>query len=143
MSDAVASTRNTEAGEHLQLLRSLAGELERAMAAIAGNNLDELEDSVANQQTLSLRLSELADRLNAPPPPSRGPVAAYSIDETFRTQLRAANAELQNLNRRYASLLKHSSRSVAMMASLFRSFRGQFQEASGARLKHQTWSCQV
>jgi aconitase A len=142
MNGADASTRNAEAGEHLQLLRSLAGELERAMAAIAGNNLDELEDSVANQQTLSLRLSELADLVNAPAPPSRSP-AAYSIDENFKTQLRAANAELQNLNRRYASLLKHSSRSVAMMASLFSSFRGQFQEASGARLKHQTWSCQM
>jgi hypothetical protein len=111
------------------------------MSAIAQNRIEELEDSVANQHALSLRLSELADHLSATPPTR--PAAEHSLDENFRTQIHAASDELLRLNRRYASLLKHSSRSVAMMASLFSSFRGQFQEASGPRLKHQTWSCQV
>jgi len=145
MIGADAATRNGMAGEHLRLLRSLARELERAMAAIAGNNLEELENSIATQQELSLRLGELAEHLRAPQPaaPSAAPSAADSIDEDFRNQIRAANHELQKLNLRYALLLQHSSRSVAMMASLFNSFRGQFQEASGARLNHRTWSCQV
>jgi hypothetical protein len=30
-----------------------------------------------------------------------------------------------------------------LMASLFNSFQGQLQEASGPRFKHQTWSCQM
>jgi hypothetical protein len=141
MIGADAATRNGMAGEHLRLLRSLARELERAMAAIAGNNLEELENSIATQQELSLRLGELAEHLRAPQPAA--PAAADSIDEDFRNQIRAANHELQKLNLRYALLLQHSSRSVAMMASLFNSFRGQFQEASGARLNHRTWSCQV
>jgi hypothetical protein len=58
-------------------------------------------------------------------------------------QIRTADGTLQQLNRRYAALLQHSSRSVALMTSLFSSFHGQFQEASGPRLKHQTWSCQM
>jgi hypothetical protein len=58
-------------------------------------------------------------------------------------QVRVAGDALQTLNRRYAALLQHSSRSVTLMASLFNSFQGKFKEASGPRLKHQTWSCQM
>jgi hypothetical protein len=65
------------------------------------------------------------------------------LDNDMTNQIQAASGVLQKLNLRYAALLQHSSRSVALMASLFSSFKGQFQEASGPRLKHQTWSCQV
>jgi hypothetical protein len=61
----------------------------------------------------------------------------------MKQQIRSASQTLQRLNQRYAALLRHSSRSVAQMASLFSSFQGKFQEASGPRLKHQTWSCQM
>lgn len=136
---ADVSTRSTEAGTHLQLLRSLARELERAMQAIAHNDLDQLEDSILQQQDLSARLSALADVLRAPLPAT----AAATIDENLQRQIQAANGELQKLNLRYSILLQHSSHSVALMASLFRSIQGQFQENSGARLKHETWSCEV
>jgi hypothetical protein len=65
------------------------------------------------------------------------------MDEDMTRQIRSAGDTLQQLNRRYAALLQHSSRSVALMTSFFSSFHGQFQEASGPRLKHQTWSCQM
>jgi hypothetical protein len=58
-------------------------------------------------------------------------------------QIFAANDTLQALNQRYSILLRLSSHSVALMASLFSSFKGQFQEASGPGLKHQTWSCRM
>ena len=50
-------------------------------------------------------------------------------------QIHGAAETLQTLNKRYSALLKHSSRSVALMVSLFSSFRGQIQEAAGPRLK--------
>ena len=111
------------------------------MQAIAHNALPELEESIANQQALSIRLGELATDLS----PLEAAPAIYSpaIDDRLKHQIRDANGKLQTLNRRYAALLQHSSRSVAMMASLFSSFTGNIQEASGPRLKHQTWSCQV
>jgi hypothetical protein len=135
-------TRTVQAGEHLQLLRSLAAELENAMQAIALNDIDSLEQSIANQHELSARLSSLADQVCAP---GRGlrPCSSDSIDPELEIQIRAAARELQQLNLRYSILLRHSSRSVALMASLFSSFRGEFQEASGTRMKHQTWSCQM
>jgi hypothetical protein len=58
-------------------------------------------------------------------------------------QIHSASDSLHRLNQRYAALLQHSSRSVALMTALFNSLRGQIQEASGPRLKYQTWSCQM
>ena len=128
--------------EYLQSLRSLTHELERAMQAIAHNNLSELEESIESQQVLSARLGELADDMCVPLEADSA-IPSASLEDDLGHQIRSASDTLQKLNRRYADLLKHSSRSVAMMASLFSSFQGQFQEASGPRLKHQTWSCQM
>lgn len=141
MIGADVKTRSTKAGEHLALLRSLARELESAMNAIASNNLRELEDSIAAQQILSGQLSDLARELSAPAPQDAAP--AESIDSTLRAQIGAANAELQKLNLRYSCLIQHSSRSVALMASLLNSFRLQLREASGEGLQQRTLSCQV
>jgi len=139
---ASVQDRNQQAVEYLYVLRSLATELERAMQAIAQNRLSDLEDSVANQETLSGRLDELVRELCIPLEAGT-PVFQTDTDDDRMHQILRASAALQKLNQRYAALLKHSSRSVALMASLFGSFKGQFQEASGPRLKHQTWSCQM
>ena len=128
--------------EYLQSLRSLTHELERAMQAIAHNNLSELEESIESQQILSARLGELADDMCVPL--EADPATSLPrLEDDLGQQIRSASASLQNLNLRYAALLKHSSRSLARMTSLFSSFQGHFQEASGPRLKHQTWSCQM
>jgi hypothetical protein len=152
MTAPAVQDRKDNAAEYLQLLRSLAGEMEKAMQAITRNALPDLEESVSNQQTMSARLLVLADDLSGPlktnparsipfsVTPARSPI---NIDADMMQQVQAANESLQRLNRRYAALLEHSSRSVAMMSSLFGSVQGQFKEASGPRLKHQTWSCQM
>ena len=142
MTVASVQDRNQQAVEYLYVLRSLATELERAMQAIAQNRLSDLEDSVANQQMLSSRLGELVCELCVPLEADTAVFQTDTDDDQMR-QIFTASAALQKLNQRYAALLKHSSRSVALMASLFSSFKGQFQEASGSRLKHQTWSCQM
>jgi hypothetical protein len=134
--------RSGKAGEHLRLLRALSLELQRAMAAIAANDLSELEDSVANQQELSSRLTTIAESWRASLTSDRTPWPD-GVDSSLRQQIHSAAAELQQLNLRYSLLLQHSSRSVALMTSLFRSFRGQLQEAPGAGLQQQTWSCHV
>lgn len=142
MTTAGVLDRDLKAAEYLQSLRSMTDELERAMQAIARNALPEFEDSIDNQQVLSARLATLADDLCAPLEAETA-IARAMIDEDMMHQIRSANETLQRLNQSYAALLQHSSRSVALMASLFSSFQGQFQEASGPRLKQQTWSCQM
>jgi hypothetical protein len=134
--------RNSKLEEYLQLLRSMAFELERAMSAISENSIRALEGSLANQEAFSTRLVELADDLSRPvqqgPPTVRG-----AGDDHLLQRIHAASNDLQSLNRRYSALLTLSSRSVAMMVSLFSSYQGQIQEVSGPRLKLQTWSCQI
>ena len=134
--------RNLKAAEYLRTLQELAHELERAMQAIARNALAEFEESVANQQSICTRLRELVHDLSTPLEVQTTAMDT-AFDRDMTSQVRAASGTLQKLNYRYAALLQHSSRSVSLMASLFSSFKGQFQEASGPRLKHQTWSCQM
>jgi hypothetical protein len=142
MSQTRCNDRDGKVEEYLQLLRSLACEMERAMRAISENKLSEFERSVENQQELSNRLSEVASGLkNLQKPSTETSVVAPQDGLMFQIQI--ASAALQSLNQRYAALIAHSSRSVAMMVSLFESFKGNLQEVSGARPKLQTWSCQV
>jgi hypothetical protein len=140
MTAVMGKSRTAAAGEHIRLMQSLAHELERAMQAIARNDLEELEDSIAHQQALSSALGRLANELSSPIPAAE---AVDSLDADLSQQIRHAVSELQRLNLRYSILLQHSSRSIAQMVSLFSSARGQFQEGSGPRSKHQTWSCQM
>ena len=134
--------RNEKLEEYLQLLNSMAFEVERAMSAISRNSIDALEESLANQEAFSTRLVELADDLSTPsmPEATAGPDRG---DSRIMRQVRTASDRLQSLNRRYAALLKFSSHSVALMVSLFSSYQGQLREGSGARAKLQTWSCQI
>ena len=142
MTTAGDQDRELKAAEYLQALRSMTCELERAMQAIAHNALSDFEESIDNQQVLSARLARLADDLSAPLQ-TQSAIVRAPMDEDMTRQIRSAGDTLQRLNRSYAALLQHSSRSVALMTSFFSSFQGQFQEASGPRLKHQTWSCQM
>jgi hypothetical protein len=132
---------NGKLEEHLQILDSLAHELERAMQAITRNSLSDLEESVANQEALSARLIELGDDLNRRL--NTRAAKPIQVDSDLMRQVRHAYDTLQSLNRRYSTILEHSSRSVGLMVSLFSSLRGQIKEGSGTGLKHQTWSCQI
>lgn len=152
MTATAVQDRNGRALEYLELLRSLAAEMERAMRAIAHNALADLEESVSSQQNLSARLMELAGDLSATAN-AGAPLPRPPVETELMQQVRQANASLQALNRRYAALLEHSSRSVVLLISLYSGFQGErfqgqlltgkLQEASGPRLKHQTWSCQM
>jgi hypothetical protein len=116
--------------------------MEKAMRAIAHHALSDLEESVASQQIMSARLLVLADEIS-PSLKSNSAVSQAGEDQDIMLQVQTAGDTLQKLNRRYAALLQHSSRSVALMASLFSSYKGQIKEASGPGLKHQTWSCRM
>lgn len=142
MTTVVTQDRNRNAAEYLRLLVALRDEMDKAMGAIANNALTQFEDSIACQQLLSARLVILADELSVPLSTDRA-APPVPIDDHLMHQIFIAGDSLQKLNRTYAALLHHSSRSTALMVSFFASARGQIQEASGPRLKYQTWSCQM
>lgn len=142
MIEAGVQDRNGKLAEYLRLLRLMAFELDRAMKAIAHRSLSDLEDSVANQKAFSTRLSELSLDLSSAVK-ERPAVPPALSEEGLVNEIHAASNTLQSLNRNYSALLKLSTHSVEMMVTLFSSYRGQIQEDSGSRPKHQTWSCQI
>jgi hypothetical protein len=133
---------NRQAVDYLEALRSLADEIEKAMQAVARNSLADFEESLAAQQLLSTDLlvlrGELAATLEA-----HSASSVMAIEAELLSQIFVASEILQGVNRCYAALIQHSSRSAAQMALLFSSFQGKLQEASGPGLKQQTWSCQM
>ena len=139
---ALMTDRDVKVEEYLQLLQGLARELQRAMTAISENSLPDFEESVSNQQEMSVRLAELASELRGSPAP-KSTAQEVSANDGLMLEIQVASAALQSLNQRYAALILHSSRSVAMMVSLFNSIKGNLQEVPGARPKLQTWSCEV
>jgi hypothetical protein len=124
-------TREEVATTYLQTLQALAAEMTAAMSAIAGNALSDLEDSVAKQEILCASLLSMKRTL-----PRESRSAAH---RELLPQLASVNA----LNQQYASLLKHSGRSIALLSALCQSHTGRSQEARGSRSKHQTWSCEM
>ena len=135
--------QNWKAVEYLQGLHALAAELEYAMQAIARNRIADLEDSIVNQQLLSSRLEKLISELCMPRQSFDPDDQAQRDFENNLGEIQIASDVLRKLNQRYAALLRHSGRSMALMATLYGSFTGEFKEASGPRLSHPTWSCQM
>ena len=142
MMDMGATDRDQRTSEYLETARSLVHELERAMVAISCNGLSDLEESLAEQEVLTVRLRSLRRQLwvfDDTQPASLQP----ALDRGLPSELLIAQAELQTVNRVYDAVLQHSSHSAALMTSLLGSVTGNFQEASAPRLKHQTWSCRM
>lgn len=135
MSDPSPQDRHAGAIEYLACMRALRNELDKAMQAISDNTLIGLEESVIRQQALGLQLHALAKDLSAQlNHGADSPTVQPSGD--LLSRLQTANADLQNLNRCYAALLRHSSHSAGQMALLFRAFQGQ-------EARHQPLSCQM
>jgi hypothetical protein len=142
MTDAHFQDQSLPAAEYLQLIRSLTREVEAAIYAISRNALLDLEESIADQQALSAHLHKMRGEL---PFSYNGNATLFRVcaDRELEIQIVSATKALQKQTREYAALLAHSSRSAALMVSLLRSFKNQFQEASGRGSQYQTWSCQM
>jgi hypothetical protein len=139
MTPTASSDCEARAADYLAAMCALGDELERAIQAIAENSLTDLEESVAHQQELSVKLHTLADGLSAQLDDDAPISTPLSGDIVY--QIHAATEVLQNLNLCYAALLRHSSRGTGQMTALFQTFQGQESVSPGT--KRQTWSCSV
>lgn len=142
MNGAAPHTCDTIAATYLQHLQELAYEISAATDAIAANAMTRFKESVAKQEMLCASLASMAASVSEglrSPEESTVP----GIDTTIKKKIQAANETLRDLNLQYAALLRHSGKSIALLALLCKSHTGQFQEARGPRLKHQTWSCEM
>jgi hypothetical protein len=142
MNQGTLQSRDQIAATYLQQMQELASEISVGMDAIAANKLPNFQDSVSRQEVLC---SSLATMANAVSEGFRSPGAPSpsSIDPSIERKIQAAGDAIRELNLQYAALLKHSGKSIALLSLLCNSIKGQFQEARGTRLKHQTWSCEM
>jgi hypothetical protein len=142
MNQGTLQSRDQIAATYLQQMQELASEISVGMDAIAANKLPVFQDSVSRQEVLC---SSLATMANAVSECFRSPDAPspMSIDPSIERKIQAAGVAIKELNLQYAALLKHSGKSIALLSLLCNSITGQFQEARGPRLKHQTWSCEM
>jgi hypothetical protein len=142
MNDVALQTRDQIAAAFLQQMQEMAREISAAMDAIAGNAIPRFQESVVKQEMLCASLAAMANTASEGFPSSKSPLFS-GIDAALDLKIRAASKAICELNLQYSALLKHSSRSIALLSLLCRSHTGQFQEARGPRLKHQTWSCEM
>jgi len=142
VNDGVLQQRDQIAATYLQEMQELAFEITVAMNAISSNTLSEFQESVARQEMLCSSLASMASNKREGVRSSEKPLH-FSIDAGIELKIRAACGAIRALNLQYAALLKHSGKTIALLSSLCRTHTGQFQEARGPRLKHQTWSCEM
>jgi hypothetical protein len=142
MNDTALPTRDQLSSTYLQQLQALAVEITLAMDAIAANELSGFQESVAKQEMLCANLVQMANAVSNGSR-SSGQQLLASDDSAVDLKIQAASEAVRELNLQYAALLKHSGRSVALLASLCRSHIGQLEGVRGTTLKHQTWSCEM
>ena len=142
MSEEAIQTHDQLAAAYLLQLQTLAFEISVAMDAIAANALTSFQESVAKQEMLCGVLANMANTITKRVRSSAQPILFLS-DSSVESRIRATSEAIRELNLQYAALLRHSGRSIAILASLCRTHTGQFQEARGPRSKRQTWSCEM
>jgi hypothetical protein len=142
MNEKAIQTHDQLAAAYLLQLQTLAFEISVAMDAIAANALTSFQESVAKQEMLCGVLANMANTISKRVRSSEQPLLLLN-DSSVEPRIRAASEAIRELNLQYAALLRHSGRSIAILASLCRTHTGQFQEARGPRSKRQTWSCEM
>jgi hypothetical protein len=142
MNDKAVLNHDPLGAAYLLQLQALAFEISVAMDAIAANAVTSFQESVAKQEMLCSVLAHMAKTIHAKVRSPEQPPLVLS-DGSIEPRIRAASEAIRQLNSQYAALLKHSGRSIALLASLCRSHTDQFQEARGPRSKRQTWSCEM
>jgi len=142
MTRAALETRDAIAATYLQQLQELAAEISAATDAIAANALPRFQESVSRQEMLCASLATMVNTVGQGAD-SSAQATLPGIDPAINRKIQAASANIRELNLQYAALLRHSGRSIALLALLCKSHMGEFQEARGPRLKHQTWSCEM
>jgi hypothetical protein len=115
--------------DFIEQIEALGSEIEAAMAAIAGDRLTALEQSVRRQELACSRLVDMAGHVAATPSESLA-------DPELAARLQATSTTLRDLNAQYAALLRHSGQSVRLLAALCTNY-------AGSQVRTPTWCCEV
>ena len=116
--------------QHLDLVRALSSEITAAIAALEKNDLQRLQAAIARQEQICHHM--VAAKWS--------PLAPSAADTDL---LRAAYAELAQLNRVYAGVIKRSKRCADLLLALYGSCGiGYGKDLSGSSAR-QSLTCEV
>lgn len=142
----VRSGSTLDAEEYLRGFQELTLQLNRAMEAIVVRSPSTFEDSLCRQRATCARMTDLSRRF-AGKAVGESDLGVDSetvlLDEDLSTRIRAAATALHALNKRYASLLKHSGDTMLLFSRMFQSYSGPAKQADGSRMNLRTWSCEL
>ena len=130
-----------EAEQCLVNLQGLARQLEGAMDAIVKRQLPSLQGCLHLQSASCASLAGIRNRANQRVEQDRDGNTAI-VDSDLAVEITSATEALLMLNRRYAALLKHSGKTLQLLAGLYRSYPGSLQPGSVVSGHLQTWSCE-
>jgi hypothetical protein len=134
------STNDQMGREHLAQVRALSEEVASAISAIEQNNLQQLQKSVALQETLCDQIAEKKWQLpSASGKDSGTDAAAMPLIE----EIRKAHVALAQVNRVYAAVLKRSQRSAGLIAAIYRNHGQGYAKDAPVLADRHTWSCEV
>ncbi len=123
--------------ECLRVVQSLSAETNAALAALAGNDLERFESSVAAQEQFCETLRGVF-HLAARESPPEGQLTVASLKP-----LAAAGRELRQQNRVFAAVLTRAAQVGGALLSLYQdSPRGYSRDGRNLPATH-TWSCEV
>jgi hypothetical protein len=137
------SSRSGEecAARYLDHLNALAAEISNAIGAIASNSLTKLQKSVASQEALCEQLWAMTNA--APRDAGSSAPQIAPAGSALGPGIQASARALHDLNLEYAALLRHSGKSLAMLAALCRSHSGALPHAPCSGIARPTWSCEA
>lgn len=143
-SSAVLPARSSAEGcaaAYLERFEALASAISDAIRAISANSHANLRESVARQEALC---DELLSMSGAEAQRAGISLAALTqADSAIGDRIRATAQSLQQLNLEYATLLRQSGRTIALLASLWRSNNGVLPRSVCLDPMRQTWSCEA
>ena len=130
---------------YLQCLDALRLEIANAIEAIAANALDRLQDSIAKQETLCFRLqilaaADAADRREAL---GRATYSQAAKPALLRRESQESYRMLCVISLEYAAVLRHSGKTITLLDSLCRGYRGAFPSVSGGESDRPMWFCEA
>ena len=129
-----------DAQEHLSVMLELCDEIRAATTALAKYRLTELREHIARQESLCLRLEHVIHGMATMR--DRQQLRAISSSKVM-LQVRAAHMELLGLSRRFASLLRRSSRTAGLLRVHYCTFLGGPETDRSQLASQRRWTAEV
>ncbi len=126
---------------YLERLEVLASAISDAIRAISANSHMNLRESVSRQEALCDELWAMTGL--------EAQRAGFSVSTLVQegsaigARIQATAQSVQRLNLEYAALLRQSGKTIALLASLWRSHNDILSNSVCSDARRQTWSCEA